>query len=368
MVGESCPDRHNWGVDSCVSQNSTSVLCYCGGGYRDDITGIIHRHFLCSHPENNTAPCLALFADTSPRCCSPTLASSGCASDIPTETPCSIALNGDECCAGLDRDRCLTFGCMWTEGTSSCSFPDAEPKTWIYADLYAKCTNYLSGSVCDYQSRAKYLSFYNDVEGCKAGGTSEQACLVNARDRVNNAHWPNITLTNVYNWFDSRRYKIRNHLIMRPCLYGYLSLSKAAGSLRNAYPAVWGCEQKDAIPVIFRMSPFAPERDYFTEQGRLGYILTRPPGAHSLYCLSTPLTREYNITYHAAHVAPTNVLWLDVLDADQWTMCAKVTLPIALDTPTATRARVGTVPMGFDRITHGVRYTDSFNITVQQYQ
>ena len=366
IVGASCVDRHNWGVDSCVVETNTSLLCYCGGGYRDDITGLVHRHFLCRHSGDPTA-CLDNFKNTAPACCSPTDAAAGCTLTTATETICSISEDTSECCRSLPEDTCVRYGCVWTPSTQVCSFSPASQRAYDYIDLYAKCTTYTEGSVCDYQSRNKYLAMYNDYEACKASGTSAQACLLTARDRVNNAHWVNITLTNLYNWFDGGLYLIRNHAMQRPCLYAYLSISPAVGVLKKAFPAVWACDIAGASPLLFQQSPFAPERNYFKEQGRVAYILTRPPHSKTYYCLSSHLTKEYNITYHAKTIPSSNVLWVSVEDAEEWTMCAKVFIPSTISVSETFTTQGADTPLGFDKSSHGVRFTDTYNIAIEKH-
>jgi hypothetical protein len=362
VVGESCPDRHNWGVDSCtLDYDNTSTVCYCGGGYRADITGIVHRHFVCSETH---AQCIALFRQESPACCSPTSAAVGCASNTHLQAVCSASVNPVRCCDGLDQRTCLTYGCTWT--ANACTYMETPAPTSYYLDLYSKCDKLKRHTVCNMQTRTRYLSIYAGYEACAKATTSAQ-CLLNYRRAVQNEVWDNTTLTSMYNWFDGQTYYLRlPPRNWRDCPTPFLTASPVQGQLKNAYPAAWVCEKRAAQRLIFYLAPW--QGDYTQEQGRVAYVLTKPRSEGNWFCLSAPLTKEYNITYHALNIPKEHPLWVSTADADEWDMCARVTMPLTLGSSFAfTRPSNAIYPLGFDFVTKGLRFTDDYTIIVERH-
>jgi hypothetical protein len=359
VVGQSCPLRHNWGVDSCIQVTNASLLCYCGGGYRSEISGVVLRHFMCDHAVGNNAACLQHFRDTSPACCSPTSHAQQCADDAPSETVCRISLDPHACCDGLTERQCVPYGCVWEAG--ACAYdPEIMVQDYKYVDINTRCESFHGGSVCDSASRSQYLAIYADIADCSTVYSAEQ-CLLSARQEVNNHVWDNNTLSSIYNWFNNREY----HLLLGPtlwrdCEFPALALVAERGLLRNAHPAKWRCETTfTASRIYFVQSGF--DYNYMVEQGRRGYIMTHFNGAQ--YCLSTYLTAEQNITYNAASHPREHPLWVATLDTSEWPMCAIVELPV--EASVVSTFTYPNSPLGFDFVTKGLRYANAYAISIK---
>jgi hypothetical protein len=221
---ETCPLRRNFGVDACTLDNGGT--CWCGGGWQFNSRLIRMKHMICnaSYTQADFGACASMFLETlAPLCCGP-------------------------------------------DGFTTC--PTVENLHWIETRTTCRDTR---ADLCHGRDISDYLGFY---ERCRytENSTVRQACLINARTRVNTHAWEATRDID----FDAGKYY---HIglpddIWRDCLIPKLRLHHTHNTpYQGAFPADWTCDE-DASPIWFKRDNeiITSPIDDSLKQGRLTLI------------------------------------------------------------------------------------------------